>query len=311
LIPRYPHQSIASLNTLALSLGVSKSELSYLMTNSDDFFYIANEIKKPDGSLRITYDVKPKLKIIHERISNSFLKKVKYPSFLHGSLKGKDYLSNIKQHTNKKIVISEDASNFFPSITKKVIHEIWVGVFGFSNDVANCLATLVTLNGTLVQGAKPSSYLANLVLWKREANLFRELQLKGCEYTRYVDDITVSSNHNLSKNEIAYIVGKVYSMLKTIKVKPNRSKHQVMLNQNKQQVHKVNVNRKNPTLSKKVRSNIKSSVFECEKNHLHTSKSSEYKSLYNRSMGRVNNMKRMHPGEANKLIARLHQVKPN
>ena len=274
-------------------------------------YYVTRVITKPDGSKRKTYDVKPELKRIHERIKTKFFKAVSYPPFLHGSLKGKDYISNIEEHTNKKVIISEDVSNFFPSLSKKVIHEVWVGVFGFSNDVSNILSELVTHNGFLVQGAKPSSYLSNLVLWNREAELALYFKDKGYTYTRYVDDITVSSEKNLTKTEMSEIIKKVYLLLRTVGVKPNRKKHQVMPNGKRQNVHRINVNSGSPSLPKQERAKIKSAVFECEKQHKQTANTSQYVKLYNQTMGRVNNMKRMHPKEGADLRLRLYKVKPN
>ncbi len=274
-------------------------------------YYVTKVIIKPDGSKRETYDVKPELKRIHERIKTKFFKAVSYPPFLHGSLKGKDYISNIKEHTNKKVIISEDVSNFFPSLSKKVIHEVWVGVFGFSNDVSNILSELVTHNGFLVQGAKPSSYLSNLVLWNREAELALYFKDKGYTYTRYVDDITVSSEKNLTKKEMSEIIKKVYLLLRTVGVRPNRKKHQVMPNGKRQNVHRINVNSGLPSLPKPERAKIKSAVYECEKQHEKIANTSQYEKLYNQTMGRVNNMKRMHPKEGADLRLRLYKVKPN
>jgi hypothetical protein len=310
LKPHYPHKTIATLSSLSLALGLPPKELTDLSENSDKYFFLTKVIDKPDGSKRETYDARPELKSIHERIKQQLLKRVVYPSYLHGSLKGKDYISNTKEHTNKKIIISEDVSNFFPSISAKVIHQTWSGFFGFSNEVASCLTELVTHKGFLVQGAKPSSYLCNLVLWKRESELVNQLSLEGLTYTRFVDDIAVSSDSNLSKTEISQVIQRIYQMLRTIGVKPNRKKHAVMPSGSRQQVHGVNLNSGKPTMPKTTRAKIKSAVYECENHHKHSPCTAEYKLLFNKTMGRVNNMKRMHPEEGLKLRERLSKIKP-
>lgn len=299
------------MNSLSLALGLTLKELTDLSENSDKYLFLKRVIDKPDGSKRKTYDARPELKCIHERIKQQLLKKVVYPSYLHGSLKGKDYISNIKEHTNKKIIISEDASNFFPSISAKVIHQTWAGLFGFPNEVASCLTELVTHKGFLVQGAKPSSYLCNLVLWKRESKLVNQLNLEGYTYTRFVDDITISSDKNISKSEIANVIQRVYQMLQTINVQPNIKKHAVMLSGNRQKVHGINLNSGRPTMPKPERDRIKSAVYECENYHKHSSATLEYSQLFNQTMGRVNNMKRMHPDEGLKLRERLSKIKPH
>ena len=308
--PHYPHRAISNLDSLSLALGLTLRELIDLSTNADKYFFLTKVIDKPDGSKRETYDVKPELKSIHERIKQDVLKKVIYPSYLHGSLKGKDYISNTNEHTNKKIIISEDVSNFFPSISAKVIHETWVGFFGFSNEVARCLTKLVTYKGFLAQGAKPSSYLCNLVLWHRESELASQLNIEGYTYTRYVDDIAISSNNNMNKTEITSVIKRVYQMLRTINVKPNRKKHAVMPSGDRQHVHGINLNSGKPTMPKGERAKIKSAVYECENYHKHSPSTVEYNKLFSRVMGRVNNMKRMHLDEGLKLRERLSKIKP-
>ncbi len=308
--PHYPYEPIASLKSLSAALGISQINLQTLTEKSNSYYYLTKELVKPDGSIRQTYDVKHELKHVHEKISNVLFRKVQYPDYLHGSLKGKDYLSNCKQHTGKKFIISEDATNFFPSISKKIVYEVWTQFFGFPNDIADCLAELTTFNGALVQGAKPSSYISNLVLWEREADLVRNFKNLGYGYTRYIDDITVSSSRHLSKKEQSSIISQIYGMLETINVKPNRKKHQAMPNGKCQNVHRVNVNTSRPTLPKQKRANIKAAVFSCQQAYVTEAQSLEYEKLFNKTMGRVNNMVRMHPNKGQKLKQKLNLIKP-
>lgn len=309
-LPVYPHASIANLPSLALALGISLEELQELATKSDDYYFLTKKLEKPDGSFRLTYDAQPSLKTIHGKISEAFLKKVDYPRFLQGSIKKRDYISDARQHVSSKMLISEDITNFFPSISKKVVHEVWVGVFGFSNEVADLLAELVTYQGYVVQGAKTSSYICNLVLWKREADLVSKLEAKGFTYTRYVDDVTVSTKRIVSKAEKSQIINSIYSLFRSVGAKPNRRKHKMMPRNKRQEVHGVNVNKATPTMPKKDRDKIRAAVHECELAFENDSTTSEYQSAYNSVLGRINTMGRMHVKEARDLRARLTAVKP-
>ncbi|AGQ93944.1 hypothetical protein M634_19100 [Vibrio parahaemolyticus O1:Kuk str. FDA_R31] len=309
-LPVYPHASVANLSSLALALGLSLKELHELASTSDDYYFLTRKIEKPDGSLRLTYDAQPILKAIHGKISEVFLKRVDYPRFLQGSIKKRDYISDAKQHVSSKMLISEDITNFFPSISKKVVHEVWVGVFGFSNEVADLLAELVTYQGYVVQGSKTSSYICNLVLWKREAELVSKLEAKGFTYTRYVDDVTVSTKRIVSKAEKSEIINSIYSLFRSVGAKPNRKKHKVMPRNNRQEVHGVNVNKTAPTMPKKARDQIRAAVHQCELAFGDDPTTSEYQSAYSSAMGRVNTMGRMHEKEARDLRARLAAVKP-
>lgn len=308
--PSYPHKPIGSIDVLSQIFSLERAELVEITNNSNQYFFVAKRAKKKDGSIRLTYDVKPELKRIHEKICSHLLKKVDYPNYIQGGVKGRDYVSNCRIHANKKVVIKEDVSNFFPSISKKIIHEVWTGFFKFPNDVAQILTELITFNGYLVQGAKVSGFLCNLIFWERESKLFSDLSQKGYIYTRFVDDITVSCTRNISKNEQSYIIRKIYGMLKSVDANPNKSKHKVMSNGVKQQLHNVNLNAETPSLPKTERLKIKTAVFQCEQAHKNNMNIIEYKKLFDSTMGRVNTLYRMHKKTGNDLKTRLNKVKP-
>ncbi|MDF7670675.1 reverse transcriptase family protein [Orbaceae bacterium ESL0721] len=310
MIPKYPFKPVANLDSLAKILDITRQELDDLYYSSDSFFILHDKKQKSDGSYRDIYDVKDRLKIIHDRISNTFLKKVYYPDYLQGSLKNKDFLTNAKNHLGKKILITEDITNFFPSISKKVVFEVWCGFFKFSKEVSEYLAELITYNGKLIQGGKASSYICNLIFWSRESELAEYLSKKGLKYTRYIDDITVSANRIITSKEKTDIIRRIYSLLKSVGAKPNRKKHKIMPRNKKQTVHNLNVNRDKPSMAKNKRNKIKAAVFECESIFKDSSNSDEYLKLFNQTMGRVNHMKRIHPIAGDILQKRLKLVTP-
>lgn len=306
----YPHAPIGELDKLAIALNIELSELKVITAKSDLLFFLTKEIIKDDGSSRFTYDARPPLKALHGKVCEAFLKRVKYPDYLQGSIKKRDYLTDARKHVGSKVLISEDITNFFPSISKKVVHEMWIGVFGFSNIVAECLAELVTLDGFVVQGAKTSSYICNLVLWNREEKLVNRLKTRGLVYTRYVDDVTVSSKRLISINEKSEIINSIYSLFRSIGAKPNRKKHKIMPRNKQQEVHGVNVNRNMPTLPKEKRNKIRAAVHRCEMSFKKNPSSIEYCTLFNSVMGKVISMGRMHKSEASQLRLRLSLIKP-
>lgn len=291
-------------------LGLNRNDLDELYIHSNSFFFLAGKKRKSDGSYRYTYDVAENLKIIHEKICSKFLRIVNYPPYLLGSLRGRDYLDNASIHTSKKVLIKEDITNFFPSISKKIVYQIWISFFKFSHEVSEYLSELITYNGYLVQGAIPSSYICNLALWNREAELVSYFTSKGYTYTRYVDDIIVSSKKIISLKEKTDIIHRIYSLLGSIGAKPNRKKHKIMPRDSEQLIHNVNTNRDTPTLPKKTRAQIKSAVYQCEREYIKKPNSKLYLNLYNSTFGRVNMLKRLHFKEGSLLEQRLKKIKP-
>ncbi|MFZ7109322.1 reverse transcriptase family protein [Avibacterium avium] len=301
---------MSSLLTLSKLLGIELSELENIRKNADNMFFISKVKSKEDGSKRYTFDVKPPLKKIHKKIKIIFLEKVIYPYYLQGSLKGKDYIKDAEIHLNSQNIITEDVKNFFPSIRKSVVLSVWKSVFNFPKDISEFLADLITYKGSLVQGAIPSSYICNLVLFKAESELVKKLEIQGFIYTRYVDDISVSAKRPFSSAEKTAIITEIHSMLKLIGVKLNRKKHKIMPQNNRQEIHGINVNRRSATLSKKDRNNIKAAVHQCEKEHVQGAKSATYEKLYKSTLGRVNNLARIHPRIGKLLKDKLQKVRP-
>ena len=151
---------------------------------------------KRKGKVRETWDALAPLKSIQARIQCLILRKVTYPSYLQGGIRdteqARDFVTNASLHCARKIVISEDIENFFPSTSSDLIHDLWISFFHFPDHIAHVLTGLTTLEGYLPQGAKTSSYLANLALWRTEPELVESLRKQGFTYSRYVDDITLS-----------------------------------------------------------------------------------------------------------------------
>lgn len=305
----YPYKPISSLKSLSIVLCISEQELHYIYMNSDSYYFLTKDIIKNDGSHRLTYDVKSKLKTIHDKITKLILKKVNYPDYLQGSLSGKDFISNAKNHSKKRIIISEDITNFFPSISKEIIYQTFSKLFNFSPIVCDILSKLVTYKGYLVQGCKTSSYLCNLVLWNREKALVDNFKKKGFTYTRYVDDIHISSNSFINNDEKEYIIKKVYNLMRSINVKPNRKKHKIMTNDNSQSVHGVIVNKK-AAFSKEYRNEIRGLVFNCQKKFKLSIDEKEYTKFYQSVLGKVNLLKRLNENEAKKHLNTLSKIKP-
>jgi hypothetical protein len=227
LTPLYSHAAIHGMAALSKALGVHQTVLARLALNAETTYRIAKSEKKGDGSLRQTYDALPRLKAVQIKIKERLLQRVIFPSYLHGSLRGRSPRTNAASHIRAKITFAEDISNFFPSASRALVHRVWTDLFGFSEDVAALLTALTTKDGGLPQGATTSSYLANLVFWDYEPGLVKILALRGLRYSRYVDDITVSSRLRLEPNEKTYVVSQIYGMLLHHGFKPKRSKHDI------------------------------------------------------------------------------------
>ena len=306
--PSYSQRRIGTLDALCLPLGLSVDELVSLAQRADNLYRVAKSITKPDGSTRTTYDALAPLKKVHRRIKNQILDYVDYPAYLTGSIKGSDYKANAALHTKTKIVINEDISGFFPSTSAEHVFNIWLGVFGFSQEVSQCLTQLTTRQGELPQGAITSSFLANLVFWRDEPTLHTRLATQGIIYSRYVDDIAVSSNIFLGNQEKSEVIRQIYGMLLKHGYQPKRAKHEISTSGTRMEVTKLSVNAK-PGLGKAVYSRPRAAVRDIELRISNGETLSFERGPYAQAMGRVLHLERFHPGKAAPLKKRLLALK--
>lgn len=215
--PFYPHRPIHSINALARALGEPVERLLALAQRSSRLYRYVPQTKKDGITPRHTYDAHEPLKTIQRKIVDRILSKVAFPGYLHGGIRDpklpRSIYSNARVHTGAKTVILQDIADFFPSITNEHIHRLFLGLFRFSADVASLLANLVTREGQVPQGASTSSYLANLVFWDIEPALVTRFKSEGLAYSRFADDITVSSKTRISATATTQVIASVTWML--------------------------------------------------------------------------------------------------
>ncbi len=157
---------------------------------------------------------------------NELLKSLYTPSaYAMGFTEGKSIISNAEVHVNQNYVLNLDLKDFFPSISQaRVWGRLQVAPFNFSQEIASLLAGLCAMKEThksesgelynsyvLPQGAPTSPIITNMVCDKLDRRLAGLAKRFGLHYTRYADDITFSSMHNVYKKD-----GKFFTELNRI-----------------------------------------------------------------------------------------------
>lgn len=153
-------------------------------------------IKKRDGTDRVIFEPRNRLKIIQERILK-FLQDRSGPlkPAVHGFVSKRSILTNAQVHCSQKIhhVFNIDLEDFFPSISfYRVRGVLEKHPFNCSHQVATVIAHICTLDKMLPQGAPTSPFLSNLVCRSMDRDLTDLARKCLARYSRYADDITFS-----------------------------------------------------------------------------------------------------------------------
>lgn len=306
--PSYLCSPIRSKASLSRALGVPITVLEQLALVANQKYRLAKPIPKPDGTFRQPFDALPPLKDIHRRLKIRVFEKVRFPDYLTGSLKGKDAIKNAALHAGAAIVISEDIKDFYPSISTSVVQSIWARFFRFSPDVAELLAVLCTKDGALPQGAIPSSYLANLAFWDREWKLYERFRERGIAYSRYVDDVTLSSKIPLANEDLTQCISSVYGLMSSKGLRPKRKKQEIHRGHASMIATKLVVNRR-PALPTQERQAIRAAVHQLELQCCTLTDISSLTETLNRVAGRVGRLALLHPNEGSKLKQRISLIR--
>ncbi len=306
--PKYPHKPIRSLRALEKALQTPLRKIVRIAQNADALYRKAKPIIKQDGSIRQPYDAQPALKRIQKRIRTQFLDRVHFPPYLTGSIKGRDARKNAAIHAGAKIVICEDIQKFFPSTTAQRVFSVWCDFFGFSPDVAKLLTALTTKAGILPEGANTSSHLANLVFHNTEPLVHAKLAELGIAYSRYVDDISISSNSEIPPEIITRAIGWIYGMMFKYGYRPKRSKHEIHRRHHPMLVTKHVINVK-PGLPHSERQAIRAAIHQLEQVKGTEVCSHAHSKALNSTAGRVNRLAQYHPTEGKRLQEQIKALR--
>lgn len=133
---------------------------------------------------------------------------------VHGFVSNRNTKTNASFHLNKKLLLKLDIKNFFESIKIDLVADAFRSL-GFIDKIAIDLSKTCTLENRLVQGFSTSPIIANMVCTEIDKKIHDLCTQNDAVYTRYADDISISSDSQLPS------VDKVKLILKSLDLELN------------------------------------------------------------------------------------------
>lgn len=316
---------ILSVGRLCKALTISPRELSEALRLEEDIrFTPIPEKRKPDGTIREIYNPHQLIRKIQRRIVTRLFSgsaTFRWPDHLYGSIpnvtdsfgdvQGKDYVACARRHCGAKSLLKLDIKNFFGNVHQDTVYRVFRDLLGYGSRVSKVLACLCTHKGSLPQGGLTSSYLAMLSLHDLEGYAVERLRLKSLVYTRYVDDITISSK--VLNYDFGYALKVVDNMLTERGLPLNEKKTRIeRISTSPLLVHGLRIAFDMPRLPAEEVGRIRASVryVELLYGEANFRFTSSYRKMFNRCLGRVNKLKRVGHSQHKQLLSRLLRVKP-
>ena len=204
---------------LCVTIGFKPIEVEQLLKKLDTYYneWVEQKTDKKTGDFKRYKDgtikqrvIRPslkELKIVQTNIKNKILAPIKLPDNVHGGVKKRSNISNAKPHQGNKYQFTTDLQEFYPNIDSQRVYDTFIRL-KFSPHYAHWLTKLTTWKYELPQGTPTSTHIANLVFLETDLQLIELCDRNGIRYTRYVDDLTFSSQKDFRHllNDILNIV---------------------------------------------------------------------------------------------------------
>lgn len=297
---------IYNIEHLSKLMGVKLKLLNYYIYKTEDF-YKEFSIPKKAGDTRVICAPSLNLKKIQRWILDNLLYQFKINDLSKGFKKNVSILDNAECHTNKRLVYNADIKDFFPSISFKKVYYMFYNV-GYTAEVSYGLAKLLTYNNFLPQGAPSSPYISNIILRPLDNSIEKVTNSIGATYTRYADDLTISTNDS------ELFIKEIQVLKKIIEFhgfELNKYKEHLQYDNQPQFVTGLLVNN-GVKVRRSIKKEVEMHIYYCNKfgifNHL------EHRGLENTSFfkeylyGKVNFIKSIEPNIGNQYLEMLNKL---
>jgi retron-type reverse transcriptase len=125
-------------------------------------------------------------------------------------------------HVNSVFCANTDVANFYPSIPYRRVYRLFCRELRCSPDVARILTKLCTYRYHLALGLITSPIIADMLMSNVDRRIGAMCERLGLSYTRFVDDITISSSFPVESGSVLRLVVEI---LRDNGYRVNQAKH--------------------------------------------------------------------------------------
>ncbi len=198
---------IKTIKDLSWYLGITTKQLKKL---SPEAHYVTFKIPKPEANEKRTIEAPTGLlKYALDRISDGlqWIYSGHRTNAAHGYIRSpkndpdkRSIFTNAKKHIGKKYLLNIDLDNFFHQITIDKVRQTLAHnrLFSFDAETEELLANLVCYKGRLPMGSPASPPLSNFATIALDKELTLWTKHQRIIYTRFVDDLSFSSDKQIS-----------------------------------------------------------------------------------------------------------------
>lgn len=238
------------LEQMNCDLGIDKQYIQYCAKRNN--LYARYYIKKKNGGRREILQPSKELKALQYWLIRNIFNQFPISPYSAAYQKGCSIRKNAICHQNGKYILHTDIVHFFESITRKSM----ISFFQRNKDIANNLQlsseeiklilNLVLYKGQyLVVGSVASPMISNCIMYEFDMKLGELVEKMNMKYTRYADDIVISSDNYIDES----ILNGIDILLNEYAFKRNISKTYFMCKRKKREITGLVIDNNDNSLS--------------------------------------------------------------
>jgi RNA-directed DNA polymerase len=204
------------------------------ITNAASYEYKEYPIQKRTGGFRIIHHPSRRLKALQRWLLGNIIEKLTVHEAARAYRKNLSVFDNAVAHASSRYLLRMDMSNFFPSIKDEdianyIAERKALAVFSnwTSSDVGDFIK-LVCRHSELTIGAPTSPGLSNAICYDMDVRLQALCARSQVTYTRYADDLFISSDRPNVLHQIEKDVERAISELELpsgLKINSAKTRH--------------------------------------------------------------------------------------
>lgn len=207
-------KAATSLHDLAALLEFKPSAITYILYKMpiENKYHAFDIVKRKGGTRRINAPC-PELMLLQRRVCDLLQNCVEQinsehkwqDSLAHGFKRRRSIVTNATKHKNRRFVFNVDLENFFGTINFGRVRGFFIknSDFALQPAVATLIAQIACHENALPQGSPCSPVISNLIGSVLDVRLCALASGLGCTYSRYVDDLSFSTNKKEFPPEVA------------------------------------------------------------------------------------------------------------
>ncbi len=193
--------------------------------------YKTHYIEKRNGrGRRLIAQPTAELKTIQRWVISKFISTMPVHAVATAYRQNKNIADHARVHAKNKYLLKIDFKNFFPSIQARDFIEHAIRHLGINTRLAEELSLLLfrrdeNNNLSLSIGAPSSPAISNTIMYEFDCQLLDYCTTREITYTRYADDLALSTNHPHELDKANEFVQKLLKIIRypTIAINPDKT----------------------------------------------------------------------------------------